>query len=86
MIASVAAVGRPSPREWLARSFWIFGIWDLGYYVFPRWLTGFPSTLLDKDLVFLVPIVWVFPVWVAVAVSIAALLAALRLHGSARRR
>ena len=80
MIASVAAFGRPSWREGIARGLWIFGIWDLGYYAFLLWLTGFPSSLLDLDLVFLVPIVWVFPVWVPVLVSIVALLVALRLH------
>ena len=86
MIGAVAALGRPSWREGIARALWIFGIWDLGYYVFLRWLTGFPSSLLDPDLVFLVPIVWVFPVWVPVVVSIVALLVALRLRASARRR
>lgn len=80
MIASVAAFGRPSWREGIARGLWIFGIWDLGYYAFLLWLTGFPSNLLDLDLVFLVPIVWVFPVWVPVLVSVVAILAALRLH------
>jgi hypothetical protein len=86
MIASVAAAGRPSWREGIARGLWIFGIWDLGYYAFLLWLTGFPSSFLDPDLVFLVPVVWVFPVWVPVAVSIVSLLVARRLHASARRR
>jgi hypothetical protein len=86
MIGAVAALGRPSWRAGVARALWIFGIWDLGYYVFLRWLTGFPSSLLDPDLVFLVPIVWVFPVWVPVLVSIVALLVALRLRAPARRR
>jgi hypothetical protein len=81
MIASVAAFGRPAWREGIARGLWIFGIWDLGYYAFLLWLTGFPSSLLDRDLVFLVPIVWVFPVWVPVLVSVVAILVALRLHG-----
>ena len=80
MIASVAAFGRPTWREGIARGLWIFGIWDLGYYAFLLLLTGFPSSLLDLDLVFLVPIVWVFPVWVAVLVSTVAILVALRLH------
>jgi len=80
MIASVAAIGRPTWREGLARGLWIFGIWDLGYYAFLLMLTGYPSSLLDLDLVFLVPIVWVFPVWVAVLVSTIAILVALRLH------
>jgi hypothetical protein len=86
MIAAVASLGRPSWREGIARGLWIFGIWDLGYYAFLMWLTGFPATLLDRDLVFLVPIVWVFPVWVPVLVSIVSLLVALRLRASSRRR
>jgi len=86
MIASAAAASRPAPREWLARALWIFGLWDLGYYVFLRWLTGYPTGLFDLDLVFLVPIVWVFPVWVAIVVSVASLLLALKLHASVRRR
>lgn len=81
MIASVAAFGRPTWREGIARGLWIFGVWDLGYYAFLLLLTGYPSSLLDLDLVFLVPIVWVFPVWVAVLVSTVAILVALRLHG-----
>lgn len=80
MIASVAAFGRPTWREGIARGLWIFGIWDLGYYAFLLWLTGFPSSFLDLDLVYLVPIVWVFPVWVPVFVSTVAILIALRLH------
>lgn len=85
MIASVAALGRPPWREGIARGLWIFGIWDLGYYLSLRALTGFPSSLLDPDLVFLVPIVWVFPVWVPVLVSIVSLLVALRLRTPLRR-
>lgn len=85
MIASVAAFGRPTWREGIARGLWIFGIWDLGYYAFLLWLTGFPSSLLDLDLVFLVPIVWVFPVWVPVLVSVLAVLVALRLRAASGR-
>jgi hypothetical protein len=80
MIAAVASLGRPSWKEALARGLWIFGVWDLVYYAFLRLLTGFPGTLADLDIVFLVPRQWVAPVWTACAASIAALLLALRLH------
>jgi hypothetical protein len=79
MIAAVALVGRPRAREALARSLWIFGLWDLGYYAFLRVLTGFPSGLGDLDVVFLIPHAWVFPVWVPVLVSMLSLAAALAL-------
>jgi hypothetical protein len=80
MIAAVAALGRPPWREALARALWIFGLWDLGYYAALAILTGFPLSLADLDVVFLVPHAWVLPVWVPMVVSTACLAIALRLH------
>lgn len=80
MIAAVAAFGRPSWRELLARALWIFGLWDLGYYALLAIVTGFPKSLADPDVVFLVPHAWVLPVWVPMLVSIACLAIALRLR------
>jgi hypothetical protein len=85
MIAAVAVMGRPSWREAVARGLWIFGLWDLGYYAFLAVLTGFPSSLADPDVVFLVPRAWVLPVWVPVVLSTAGLAIALRLHRAPRR-
>ena len=79
MIAAVAYVGRPPARIALARGLWIFGVWDIAYYGFLRWLTGFPRTLADLDVVFLVPRAWIAPVGVAVAGSTVCLVAALAL-------
>lgn len=86
MIAAVALLGRPAWREAVARFLWVFGVWDLLYYVFLRFLTGFPSSFANLDIVFLVPREWIFPVWVPVASSIGALAVALRLHRGASRR
>ena len=80
MIASVAFLGRPAWREGIARFLWVFGIWDLIYYLFLRLLTGFPSGIADLDVVFLVPREWIFPVWVPVACSVGSLVAAITLH------
>ncbi|TMQ66600.1 MAG: hypothetical protein E6K79_01365 [Candidatus Eisenbacteria bacterium] len=85
MIAAVAFLGRPAWREGAARFLWIFGIWDLLYYAFLRFLTGFPSGLGDRDIVFLVPHEWIFPVWVPFACSIGSLVVALLLHRSGTR-
>ena len=85
MIAAVAFLGRPRVREGIARGLWIFGLWDLLYYAFLRLLTGFPASLADSDVVFLVPWAWVAPVWLAVAGSTASLFVALRLHRGGSR-
>lgn len=80
MIASVASLAGRTPRARIAAGLWIFGVWDILYYAFLRWLTGFPRSLADVDVVFLVPIAWIVPVWVPFLTSAAALALALRLR------
>lgn len=61
-----------SPRR-LERFAWFiycFGVWDIFYYVFLKAVLGWPATLLDWDVLFLVPIVWVGPVLAPCIVSI----------------
>ena len=77
MIVAVAFLDRPPAREGIARGLWIFGLWDLCYYLFLRLWTGFPARLGDRDVVFLVPKPWIAPVWVACLGSSLCLAAAL---------
>jgi hypothetical protein len=39
-----------------------FGVWDIGYYIFLKLLTGWPNSLLDWDILFLLPLPWWGPV------------------------
>lgn len=39
-----------------------FGIWDIFYYVFLIPMTGWPNSLLDWDILFLIPLPWWGPV------------------------
>ncbi len=39
-----------------------FGVWDIFYYVFLKIICGWPRTLLDWDLLFLIPLPWWGPV------------------------
>ncbi|MBL7981337.1 MAG: hypothetical protein JNL52_05950 [Flavobacteriales bacterium] len=47
-----------------------FGIWDLGYYAWLKVLIDWPSTIFDSDLLFLLPLPWVGPVWAPCFISI----------------
>ena len=85
MIAGISLLGSGGFPGFVARGLWTFGVWDLSYYVFLRFLTGFPARLTELDIVFLVPGPWVLPVWVPVASSTACLLAALFLGDRGRR-
>lgn len=47
-----------------------FGLWDISYYVFLRWMGGWPASLLDWDILFLLPLPWWGPVLAPVLISI----------------
>lgn len=47
-----------------------FGIWDIFYYVFLRILTGWPASLFDWDILFLIPLPWWGPVLAPVSIAI----------------
>ncbi len=48
----------------------IFGIWDIFYYIFLKVLLDWPASLHSWDILFLIPLPWVGPVWAPVVVSI----------------
>ena len=90
-LVMIASVGIIAGRSWLERLAWsavVFGMWDIGYYAWLRVFSGWPPTLGTPDLLFLLPVPWVGPVWSPVAVSVAlvvvGLVAAWRLRGGWR--
>jgi len=48
----------------------LFGIWDIFYYVFLKATLNWPASLAEWDILFLVPLPWVGPVWASVVVSV----------------
>jgi len=71
-IVMIAAVGVLAGRTWLERLAWaavVFGTWDIGYYAWLHVFAGWPPSLGAFDLLFLLPVPWVGPVWSPVAVS-----------------
>lgn len=41
---------------------YLFGVWDIGYYLWLKVTLDWPATLLDWDVLFLIPPVWLGPV------------------------
>jgi len=71
-MAMIAAVGILVGRSWPERLAWsavVFGVWDIGYYAWLYVFSGWPPTLDTTDLLFLLPVPWVGPVWSPLAVS-----------------
>ena len=48
---------------------WTFAFWDLFYYLSLYILIKWPPKLTTTDVLFLIPVPWIVPVWFPVAVS-----------------
>jgi hypothetical protein len=65
-------VGLLAGRNWRSRlgySALAFGVWDIFYYVFLKVMCGWPNSLADWDILFLLPLPWWGPVWAPVAIA-----------------
>ena len=47
-----------------------FGVWDILYYVYLKLLCGWPHSLLDWDILFLLPLPWWGPVLAPVLIAL----------------
>lgn len=66
------SVGLLSGRTWrsrLAYALVAFGVWDILYYVFLAIIGGWPKSILDWDVLFLIPLPWWGPVIAPVAIA-----------------
>ena len=68
-------------RKRLAYFMIIFAVWDIFYYVWLKVLLGWPASLMDWDILFLIPTVWAGPVVAPVITSIVMLVFAAILLG-----
>ena len=47
----------------------IFAVWDIFYYIWLKVLIGWPATVMDWDILFLIPVTWAGPVFAPVITS-----------------
>lgn len=76
LLAGAAWGGGQNGRERLGLFLFTFALWDLAYYAALPFVVGFPRSLADTDVYFLVPFAWYGPVWFPILVVMPALLAA----------
>ncbi len=62
MLLTVGLLAGRTGRERFAFALIAFGVWDIFYYVFLKVMCGWPSSLLDWDILFLIPLPWWGPV------------------------
>ena len=70
MLCTVGWLAGATWRARLGYSVVAFGVWDIFYYVFLRVMTGWPKSLLDWDILFLIPLPWWGPVWAPTSIAL----------------
>jgi hypothetical protein len=72
-LVMLLTVGLLAGRTWrsrLAYGMIAFGVWDIFYYVFLAVMTGWPRSIMDWDVLFLIPLPWWGPVLSPVLIAL----------------
>lgn len=70
MLAAVAGLAGRDRQSRFGFFLIAFGLWDLAYYLFLHWMGGWPASMLDWDILFLLPLPWWGPVLAPVLISL----------------
>lgn len=77
MLISVGILVGKNNIQRLCYFLFSFGIWDIVYYIALKALIHWPISILDWDILFLIPITWVGPVLAPVICSVTMIVGAL---------
>ncbi|MDW8289475.1 MAG: hypothetical protein RMM06_02025 [Armatimonadota bacterium] len=69
MLLTLALIGSNTFWQGLGVFLLAFGVWDITYYLFLKLLIRWPESLKTLDVLFLIPVPWIGPVWLPVSVS-----------------
>lgn len=70
MLCTVAWISGKTFLQRLSVFLFVFGVWDILYYVALKLFLDWPESLLTWDILFLIPITWVGPVLAPVICSV----------------
>jgi hypothetical protein len=72
-LVMLLAIGALAGRTWRTRLGYAaiaFGIWDIAYYAFLKLMSGWPTSLFDWDILFLIPLPWWGPVLAPICIAL----------------
>jgi len=69
MLGAVALLAAQSARERVVVFLWTFAFWDGFYYLWLRLTIGWPTSLLNSDVLFLIPKPWMAQAWFPILIS-----------------
>ncbi len=70
MLLTIGMLAGRSARTRLGYMAIAFGVWDISYYVFLKLICGWPKSLFDWDVLFLLPLPWWGPVLAPVCIAL----------------
>jgi hypothetical protein len=70
MLVGIGIVAGKTRLQRFAYFVLAFAIWDIFYYVFLYFCLGWPQSLFTWDILFLIPVPWVGPVWAPCLLSL----------------
>lgn len=70
ILISVAALAGRKRWERFGYFIILFGMWDIFYYIWLKAALDWPSSIFERDVLFLIPIPWIGPVIAPVAISV----------------
>ncbi len=70
MLLTVGVLAGSTWRSRLGYTAIAFGVWDIFYYVFLKWLCAWPHSLFDWDILFLLPLPWWGPVLAPMSIAL----------------
>jgi len=70
MLLTIGLLAGRTWRSRLAYTLIAFGVWDIFYYVFLAIISAWPRSLLDWDVLFLIPLPWWGPVLAPVLIAL----------------
>src|SRR3989339_1190144 len=79
MLATLGILAGTTRRERFAFFLLPFAVWGICYYVFLKLLLQWPASLSTIDVLFLIPVPWLAPVWLPLLCSLLMLIISLML-------
>ena len=70
MLATVGGLAGRTARARLAYTAIAFGVWDIFYYLWLKVMSGWPRSLFDWDILFLLPLPWWGPVIAPTSIAV----------------
>ena len=70
MLATLGVIAGWRPWEKFGFFLFAFGIWDIAFYAWLLGTVGWPGSLFEWDILFLIPLPWIGPVIAPLAISL----------------